>query len=210
MWHIVWRIDFAADELSRGRMAEDWLDIRPGGKKLTKDQTRAPNMRKSALGKARIWASDGEYVYFRRAKSNPETLKRHEAFIRTGDYRHVQTQDDVEIYQLMPSSPFARPQKDLTVLDNYNVRREAALSACRRDWATFLDALSELSGRIKGQFHDAFARTVYEDNLTAIFLAINMRGGPSQTEIDREVKALRTRRGDDRKRLLVLPVGIAA
>ena len=192
-------------------MTDDaWLDITSGGKKLTRETTRAPNMRKSALGKGRVWASDGEYVYFRRKQSNPETLKRHEAFLKTGDYQHVQTTDDVEIYKLMPSSPFARPQRDLTTLDNYNVRREATLAACRRDWPTFLDALSELSTRIKSAYHDAFAKTIYEDNLTAVFLAINMRGGPSQTEIDREVRALRTRRGDDRGRLLVLPAGIRA
>ena len=191
-------------------MADDWLDIRSGGKKLTRDKTRAPTMQKSALGRTRVWASDGEYVYFRRKKSNPETLKRHEAFLKTGDYQHVQTQDDVEIYKLMPTSPFARPQRDLTTLDAYNVRREAALAACRRDWATFVDALSELSTRIKSQYHDSFARTVYEDNLTAVFLAIDMRGGPSRVEIDREVKALRTRRGEDRKRLLILPPSVVA
>ena len=191
-------------------MADDWLDIRSGGKKLTRDTTRAPTMQKSALGRTRVWASDGEYVYFRRKKSNPETLKRHEAFLKTGDYQHVQTQDDVEIYKLMPSSPFARPQHDLTTLDAYNVRRAAALAACRREWATFIDALSELSTRIKSQYHDSFARTVYEENLTAVFLAIDMRGGPSRTEIDREVKALRTRRGDDRNRLLVLPPSVVA
>lgn len=191
-------------------MATDtsWLDVSPG-KKLPNERKRAPSMSRSLLGKKRVWASDGDFVYFRRKASNPATLQRHEAFLKTGDYQYIETQDDVEVYKLQPSSPFKRPQRDLTSLDAYNVRREATLAACRRDWATFVDALTELSGRIKGQFHDAFAKTIYEENLTAVFLAIDMRGGPGRTEIDREVQALRKRRGDSTSRL-VLPVGIVA
>jgi len=188
-----------------------WLDTPAisSGKKLPNERQRAPSMSRGILGKKRVWASDGEFVYFRRAKSNPATLQRHEAFLKTGDYQHVETQDDVEIYKLMPSSPFARRQRNLAELDDYNVRRQAALAACRREWGLFIDALEELSGRIKSRWAGAMATTVYDENLTAIFLAIDMRGGPSKAEIDREFAAARQRRGADRKRLLV-PAVLAA
>jgi hypothetical protein len=192
-------------------LADDsWLELPQvsPGKKLTGERKRAPSMAATPLGKKRIWACDGEYVYFRRKKSNPETLKRHEDFIRRDHYVHVETQDDVEIYKLQPAWPFKRPQRDLTALDVYNLRRETVLAACRREWATFIDGLTELSTRIKSRYHDAFAVTVYQENLQAVFLAINMRGGPSQQEIDREVRALRQRRGDNVSRLIVLPAGM--
>jgi hypothetical protein len=82
------------------------------------------------------------------------------------------------------------------------------MAACRRDWATFIDGLTELSTRIKSRYHESFAATVYQENLQAVFLAINMRGGPSQQEIDREVRAIRQRRGDNPSRLLVLPASM--
>ena len=186
-----------------------WLDV-SSPTKLPGERKRAPSMKKAPLGKTRVWASDGEFVYFRRNKSNPATLARHEAFLRTGDYRHVETQDDVEIYKLMPSSPFARKTRDLTTIDSYNVRRTAAIAACQRDWGTFIDALEELSSRIKSRYHEAFAKTVYDENLTAVFLAINMRGGPSQTEIDREVQALRQRRGAQTSRIYLPPASLTA
>ena len=193
-------------------MAEnDWLELPrvTAGTKLTNERKRAPSMSATPLGKKRVWACDGSHVYFRRKKSNPETLKRHEDFIRRDHYVHVETQDDVEIYALTPASPFKRPQRDLTEIDVYNLRRETVLAACRRDWCTFIDGLTELSTRIKSRYHDSFAATVYQENLQAVFLAINMRGGPSQQEIDREVRALRQRRGDNVSRLLVLPAALA-
>jgi hypothetical protein len=192
-------------------LADDsWLELPQvsPGKKLTGERKRAPSMAKAPFGKNRVWACDGTHVFFRRKKSNPETLKRHEDFIRRDHYVHVETQDDVEIYKLQPASPFKRPQRDLTALDVYNLRRETVLAACRREWATFIDGLTELSTRIKSRYHDAFAVTVYQENLQAVFLAINMRGGPSQQEIDREVRALRQRRGDNVSRLIVLPAGM--
>ena len=54
------------------------------------------------LGKKKIWASDGAFVWFRRKLANPATLERHNRFLATGEYKHVGTQDDVEIYELMP------------------------------------------------------------------------------------------------------------
>lgn len=188
-----------------------WLELPSvtSSVKLTNEQSRFPSLVKRLVGKSRVWVCDGEYLGFRRKKANPATLARHEAFIRAGDYKYLTTHDDVEVYQLQSSSAFKRPQRDLMALDVYNLRRETVLAACRRDWGTFIDGLTELSTRIKSRYHDAFATTVYQENLQAVFLAINMRGGPSQAEVDREVRALRQRRGDNVSRLLVLPAGMA-
>ena len=187
-----------------------WLELPriTSGTKLTNERKRAPSASATPLGKKRVWLCDGEYLYFRRKKANPATLARHEDFLRRLHYVHVSTEDDVEIYQLQAASPFKRPQRDLTEIDVYNLRRETVMAACRRDWSTFIDGLTELSTRIKSRYHDAFAKTVYQENLHAVFLAINMRGGPSQQEIDREVRAIRQRRGDNPSRLLVLPASM--
>ena len=191
---------------------DNWLDLPriESGAKLTDEQKRFKSITKSLVGKSRVWACDGEYVAFRRKKANPATLERHERFLRTGEYRHLGTQDDVEIYQLMESSPFKR--KEVVNFEGkrfYDARREVIRAAVRRDWATFIDGLEYLGGMIKGQYDGGTARTIYQDMLGYVFIQIGMRGGPAQGEIDREVAALRTRRGDKRSTSLVLPAGIA-
>ena len=52
------------------------------------------------------------------------------------------------------------------------------------------------------------AKTVYNDLLSYVFVQIAMRGGPAQTEVDREVRALRQRRGE-RSSALLMPAGIS-
>lgn len=196
----------------------DWLDITPdpvptasavrieGGKKLPLEARRAKAMQKQMVGKSRVWATDGEFVWFRRKKSNPETLARHNRFIATGNYKHIYTSDDVEVYQLMPGSPFKRAESvNLLEFNAYDLRRHAARAACRHDWATFLDALEEIASRCKGQLEGEFERQVYGDNLNEVFNSIARRHGPSREIIDREVKALRARRGLDRGRVLLVP-----
>lgn len=176
-----------------------------GRSKLSKEQTRFPSMAKRLLGKSRTWACDGEFVAFRRKQANPATLERHERFLRIGDYVHVATHDDVEIYQLRSSSPFARQPLNFGEMNFANVRRQAALAACRRDWATYVDALSEMAGRLKGKFHTAYAEMIYNDHVTWILHIIRMRGGPSEQEINQGLIAVRQRRGEHRNRVLMLP-----
>lgn len=176
------------------------------GKKLKNEKSRAPSMRKHILGKSRTWACDGEYVYFRRKQANPATLERHEKFLKTGDYIHVETQDDVEVYSLQESSPFKRQtQVNLADVDDSRVRRAAVLAACRRDWPFYVDALEELAGRIKGRFHPGFAETMWSDALRYIETLIDMRGGPARLERDREIIAVRQRRGAGRGRQIIVP-----
>lgn len=191
-------------------LSDEWLDLPrvESATKLPGEKQRAKRMQ-HGLGKKRVWSSDGEYVYFRRKLSNPATLERHERFLATGNYQHVDTQDDVEIYKLMPNSPFKRAEAiDFGALKFYDARRQTIRAAVRRDWATFIDGLEHLAGGIKGAYDPAMAKTVYNDLLSYVFVQITMRGGPSQNEVDREVHALRARRGE-RSTSLVLPAGIS-
>lgn len=192
-------------------MANDWLNLPTieSGTKLPGEKQRAKRMQ-HGLGKKKIWASDGSWVWFRRKLANPATLERHERFLATGEYRYVGTSDDVEIYELMPSSPFKRQEAvDFGALKFYDARRQTIRAAVRRDWATFVDGLEHLAGGIKGAYDPAMAKTVYNDLLAYVFVQIAMRGGPSQEEVDREVQALRRRRGERSSGALLVPAGIA-
>lgn len=197
----------------------DWLTGRvESGAKLTKERSRAQSMHKHILGRSRIWACDGEYVYFRRKKSNPATLERHNRFMQSGHYKHIQTQDDVEVYQLQDGSPFKRESIDFTeqVWDKttgsyrlkYNlqaVKRTAILAACGRDWGLFIDALQEIAGRLKGTWHTGMAQLQYNTLLANIIHLVQLRGGPGQVEMDRGVIEARQRRGETRNRVLLMP-----
>lgn len=199
--------------------AQDWLSPTKieSAAKLTRERSRAKTMQKGLLAKGRTWASDGEYVYFRRKQANPATLQRHEQFLKTGDYRHIMTQDDVEVYQLMPTSPFRRQEVNLLEQDVIQLRRTAAVAACKRDFGLFIDAVSEMASRIKGaRYTDGrpasgqFAEDLYNQHLTYVFRLIEMRQGPSQREIDQGVIAARQARGDNRQKIILLPSGSPA
>lgn len=192
-------------------LSDKWLELPrvESGVKLPEEKKRAKRMQ-HGLGKKKIWASDGEYVHFRRKMANPATLERHERFIASGEFQYLGTQDDVEIYKLLPTSPFKRQEAiNFGALKFYDVRRQTIRAAVRRDWATFVDGLEHLAGGIKGTYDPAMAKTVYNDLLSYVFVQVAMRGGPSQEETDREVAALRTRRRETRSTSLLLPAGIS-
>lgn len=201
----------------------DWLDDKPsvrieGSSKLTNEHKRAPSMAKKLLGKSRVWACDGEYVYFRRKKANPASLQRHNNFLKTGQFKHVMTQDDVEIYQLQESSPFKREPENLTVLTIPMIRRSAVKAAVARDWGLFVDCISELATKFKSQRwevdgkkispDDGYVKNLYEEALQYIFLTVWKSGGPLQPEIDAGVQDVRQRRGEAVSRLVTLPPAI--
>ena len=192
---------------------ESWLELPASADakietsaKMTGEAKRMRAMTKRLLGKSRVWLCDGEYVCLRRKLANPETIKRHEDFIAKGEDKYLATYDDVECYQLQPSSPFKRKEPiDLTSLDDYNLRRAIAKAACRRDWVTYVDGLEEIAGRVKGRYDPAFGQQVFLDVLADIEMMIERRGGPSQTERDREVNAVRKKHGLGKGRAIYLP-----
>ncbi len=202
----------------------DWLEvpadarISGGGAKLRGEQSRFGSMVKRLVGKSRTWACDGEYVAFRRKQSNPATLERHNKFIASGNYKHVSTHEDVEIYELQEGSPFKREPVNLRAMTLTAVRRQAVLAGVARDWHLFVDILLEMATKIKsaraydGKMIDAgdststaFANNLFHENMAYVFEWVWKRGGPGGDEITREVNTVRERRGDNVSKILSLP-----
>lgn len=198
----------AADEF-------DWLDAVEAP--TTGLDKRAQVMREGGQeGANRIWHCDGEYIWFRRKDSNPATLERHNKFVADGDYVHVETQDDVEIWQLKPQSVFRDPRKkagmrtiDISRMSYYDIRRQAALAAVRRDWAAFRDIMSFLRERINAKHgaNRAGAEIEYVEQFDAVIQSIVQRDGPVIGEINRELHALNQRKGLDKPKLITIGKG---
>jgi hypothetical protein len=187
-----------------------WLDepsVRIEAHALPKDSKRGKTM---SAKRRKAWDCDGEFVYFRPKLANPATKERLTTQLAKGELKYMTTSDDVQIYAVQETSPFARPTLDMKAIDLQTLCREIRMAAVRRQWAVFLDGLEELASRFKncrmsdGKPPEAgFAKILYSERLSHIFNMIRMSGGPSQEEIDREVQALRQRRGADVKRILV-------
>ena len=182
----------------------DWLSDNVG--KIVGEKKRAPSMQKrlGAEAKDRVWACDGKYIWFRRKKSNPHTLQRHNAFISKGDYVHVDTQDDVEIYELQESSAFKKREVNLGEMNFYNVRRQAALAACRHDYQTFEEIMVYLKESIDA-YHGANvqgAQGQYAETYMSVMAAIAMRNGPSPAHVNQQLLVLAKKRAKTRDKII--------
>ena len=188
-----------------------WMDVHPG--KLTGLENKAPIMRQGAfMGKDRIWWSTGDYIYFRRSRANPAILQRHITFLGKGDYKFVETQGDVEIYEIQEQSQFkTKRELDIGRLNNYNLRRQATLAACKRQWKNFLDIVSYMRERIAARYRSPgrsdmtpLAENIYAEEYLAIMEAIAMRRGPNPAEINRELAALMANSASAKSRIISL------
>jgi hypothetical protein len=209
-----------------------WLEgtrIEAGGDaaRLTGAVDRATAMQHGARGiKNKMWHCDGYFVYFRRKMAttpmpgapeglNPHLARRHNEMIARGDYRHVATQDDVEIYELADSSPFKRRGVDLGALNLSQVRWYAIWAAIGRfpgqieirppDWTLFVDCLEEMASRIKGAFHKDEASWQYTQEYNYTIHLIQQAGGPSPGMIDYGVQSVMKKRGQSKGRVIMLP-----
>lgn len=209
----------------------DWLDLddKPKrrrkrevrvepGVKLPYEIKRARAMVKKLNGTSRRWLCDGEFVYFRRfreidgrrVEANETMLSRHNRYLANGDYSYLETQDDVEVYKVNESSPFARKGFYLGEMKDSDVRRAVVIAACARDWVLYVDCLEELAGRIKGKYHPGTAKLVYDEQLSYIENLIQMRGGPTPGECGAGLANVQMRRGRGSGKVIVLPQGRAA
>lgn len=183
--------------------------------KLPTERGRAPSMQRRLFGKDRIWACDGEFVYFRPTRmidgvkttvANPTTFERHRGFLAAGHYTWVETQDDVEVYRVNPESPFARKGVYLGEMSDSDVRRQVAIAACKRDWVAYTDCLEELFGRIKNRgYSGAMAEQVKNDYLAYLDQLIAMRGGPTPAECGAGLAGVRKKRGVGTGRVVLIP-----
>lgn len=157
-------------------------------------------------GTSRIWACDGEYVACRPKDFHDKTRERHARFLASGHYRHVCTIDDVQIFELLPGSPFRRDNRTLVPGVNlYQDMRECAIAAVSRDWVLYTDILEAIASSVKLNFHEAQAREVWGDILSQIQQSIGLRGGPTQAECGAGLSTIRSRRGVGKARSIALP-----
>lgn len=187
-----------------------WLDahtVEPATPAPSKDKKRGKAM---AAKRTKSWDCDGEFVFYRPKLANPAIKQRLTDQLARGELKYMATSDDVQIYAVQKSSPFARPALSLQQIDLQTLCREIRVAAIKRQWTLFLDGLEELASRFKNSVmsdgrppEPAFAKQLYQDRLTHLFNMISMAGGPSQMEIDREVQALRAKRGAESRRIML-------
>jgi hypothetical protein len=157
-------------------------------------------------GTGRVWACDGEYVACRPKDFHEGTNTRHQNFLASGHYKHVGTFDDVQIFELLPGSPFRRDNRTLIPGVNlYQDMRECAKAAVTRDWVLYNDILEEIASNVKARFDIGTAKQVFDDVLGQIFTNIAMRGGPTQAEVDAGLARVRLRRGVGKGKVIALP-----
>lgn len=181
--------------------------------KIDRPAHRGNVMFQAVNGRKRIWACDGEYVFFRRKSCiDPKqpglihaAITRHQRFLDKGDYTYVETQDDVEICKVNPQSSFARKGVYLGELSEGGLSRLVILAACKRDWPLYTDALDELAGKIKGKWDGATAKTAWEEHLTYVDQQVAMRGGPTPQERGPAMARVREARGEGKGRVIMLP-----
>lgn len=200
----------------------DWLDLGEKPRRTTAPRISTPKIRNEAkrgkavqkrIGqKARSWTSDGQYVWYRPKLANPAIKQRLADQIARGELRHITTSDDVQIFEVLPTSPFHRTEQDFTRDNLPTVVRKAVLGACKHDWTTFLDALEEIALRFKNARYsdgkpadEKFCKQLYEEKVAYIFKLIELRRGPSMFVIDQEIAALRQRRGAGNGSRIALP-----
>lgn len=230
-------------------MAGDWLDIKAAVEELkaepdwlsTEDvpasdgieipRVAAPyaQLRFEVMkGSDRVWATNGRYVACRPAGFNPTTQSRHSRFLASGHYKHIGTFDDVQVFELKPTSPFYRTEGDVRAGTWYEVLRAAAMAAVARDWGAYVDLLSEIATRIKssptgteGRVETDLARERFMDVLEHLEQLIFMRWhaktptneiadwglamSSMKAEIDAGVATIRMRRGEKPSRTIALP-----
>jgi hypothetical protein len=183
--------------------------------KISRPAVRGKAMFQAVSGRKRIWACDGEYVFFRRKSCIDPTqpglvhaaITRHEKFLRQGEYTYVETQDDVEICRVNENSAFHRKGGVyLGQMSEGGLNRVVCIAACKRDWTLYADALEELAGRIKGKWQTQGQATVcWNEHLAYIDHLVSLRGGPTPAERGAGLANVRAKRGEGRGKVILLP-----
>lgn len=220
--------------------APGWLDIEPETEvapkkrrtRKSKKTRRAKQVKVESVHKlpnevarrfpeGRIWGTDGLYVFFRPKRmiegvftqvANPAAMERHERHIRLGHYEYITTEGDVQVYRVTDKSPLKRKFGSLFEMSIGQLRRVVVMSAVKREWVVYVDALEELAARIQsqrftdGQIGGTLAQNQWSEMLAYIDLQIEQRRGPTPEECARELSRIRSlRRGGDgnERRILV-------
>ncbi len=206
-------VGFASNRQSReNHMLEpqsgDWLDI--GAVRASTILPSHEIMRKGAFeGGNRKWFTDGTHIWFRRKEANPETITRHNRFMREGDYEYLGTDDDVEVYRLRDQSRFRVAGANTKIVDldalwglgQWQVERLAAMSAVKRNWENFVDICGFIRERVRAKHGANVAQgdLEYADFTQRLAASITQRLGPSWGEVEREVGAIHAKRNKGAK-----------
>ena len=157
-------------------------------------------------GSDRVWACNGSYVACRPRDFHDATRSRHAKFLASGHYRHIATHDDVQIFELLPGSPFRRDNRTLIPGQNIGTdMRECAKAAVSRDWVLYHDILEAIASNIKAAYDPGTAQQMFKDCVEYITHLIYLRGGPTVAEVDAGMNSVRVKRGVGSGRVLALP-----
>lgn len=163
------------------------------------DRKRSP-----LQGTKRAFAIDGTHAFLRRKRANPAIIERTAAKVEAGEYRHVATFDDVEVYEIADSSPLRRKKMDLSQLSVDSLvklavdavagkRKDGGLKA--PDFKLYRDIVEELYSKVREEGHmPAFAAAECERLVKYITFRSLRRGGPSQFAISHALGELRKQR----------------
>jgi hypothetical protein len=146
-------------------------------------------------GTKRGFAIDGTHAFLRRRTANSLIAERTDNKARKGEYRHVGTFDDVEVYEISEDSPLRRKKQDLGELSIESIEKAIILAACKREWRLYYDAVSELAYRYKNSnLPGETSETILQTTMKYLHLRILRRGGPSDFEIANNLASIRKER----------------
>lgn len=143
--------------------------------------------------------ADGR-LYLRRAKATPNFIEAVTKKLRTGEYVHEETADDVETYVIAEWSPMFRGKTKLGEMPMRAVEGEIIKFACKRDFKGYRDACEELARRYKGgevttgsgePMHLAAALMEYQRTMQYLEQRIVRRGGPTGVELQMRLRDLK-------------------
>lgn len=147
----------------------------------------------------RAFWTDGTHAYLRRKKANPEIIKRTKAKADKGEYVHVKTSDDVEIYEIAEWSPLRRRKLNLSEMPVKRIEREIVNAACKEDWRLYRDAAEEYANRLLNtDLPPEIARLMFTTQMQYMERRIMRRGGPSPMRIQQELAGVRKDRTGSR------------
>jgi len=151
--------------------------------------------RKLANTDARAFWYQGNKLHLRRGKANPAFVQRVDEKVGLGDYIHIATTGDVEVYEIPARSALHKRELGLGVLTDKMVEQRIVQAACDRDFVLYRDAAEELAKRARftdsGEPMDAgTALFQFQQTMRHIEQRILARGGPSPVEIQTRMRDL--------------------
>jgi len=190
--------------LDVGSTDDDWLNIEdPNAGKTTAAFRHLIDA--CMRGTDRVMACDGQYLAYRPfnrefdKETNPRTKERFQMFIEKGYYKHLGTYDEVQVYELLPGNPYRHEAKQYVIGQDYwKDIKKAAAAAIHRAWADYHDILVAIAMAIKTGRDPLFAKTMWDDTLNQVAIAIQQMGGkeaPTEKEINEGFVGVRRARG---------------